>query len=100
MNTTKFQYKLQNLTGTKQTDYLLWEVVKDLSPPITRDASIRLSDEKWARSNAEKREAFASYLPEVFKPIEPTKGECLLNTNMCRPEKLIRFTINDINMII
>jgi hypothetical protein len=65
---------LQGLTPTASTDYSLWKTTKKLKPVTQTSSPIRTPQVTWARSNAEKAQAFVSHLASVFQPhpFDPT----------------------------
>lgn len=62
-----FQSYLENLSPAKNDDYSLWKAIRSLKyqskplPPIKEEG-------RWARTGAEKAEAFANHLEKVFSP--------------------------------
>lgn len=64
------QKYLENLTATETTDYSLWKATKKIKQPQKSIPPIRLPTGNWARSDAEKAEAFAVHLTEVFQPFD------------------------------
>jgi hypothetical protein len=58
----------KSLSPSEATDYSLWKATKRLKRPKIQMSPILKSDGSWAKSNAEKSEAFAQYFSDVFKP--------------------------------
>lgn len=59
---------LKQLTATDETNYSLWKATKRLNQPKESIPPLQKNDGSWARSDAEKSEAFAEHLAGVFKP--------------------------------
>jgi hypothetical protein len=59
---------LHGLTPTASTDYSPWKTTQKLKTVTQPSTPIRTSPGTWARSNAEKAQAFAHHLATVFKP--------------------------------
>jgi len=68
------QTYLSNLSASAASDYSLWKATKNLKHPSTTSPPIRKHDNSWARSNAEKAEAFVKHFSAVFTP---NPNECL-----------------------
>lgn len=63
-----FQEYLKNLDATETSDYSLWKATKKLKGPRASVPPIRIEENKWARNENEKAEAFAKHLTETFTP--------------------------------
>lgn len=63
-----FESRIISLTATRDTDYSLWKITKNLSRPQIPVPPIQHPDGKWAKTEAEKAEILARYLEEVFQP--------------------------------
>lgn len=61
-------HRIQSLTPNSTDEYSLWKIIKNIKAPITTKAPLKLSDNKWARSDKERAEAFARFLEGVFVP--------------------------------
>jgi hypothetical protein len=59
---------LHGLTPTASTVYSLWKTTKKLKTVTQPSVPIRTSQGTWARSNAEKAQAFGNHLASVFQP--------------------------------
>jgi hypothetical protein len=64
------QTSLNGLTPTASTDYSLWKTTKTVTQTST---PLRTPQGTWARTNADKAQAFANHLASVFQrhPPEP-----------------------------
>jgi hypothetical protein len=59
---------LHGLTPTASTDYPLCKTTEKLKTVTQHSTPIRTSQGTWARSNAERAQAFAHHLASVFQP--------------------------------
>jgi hypothetical protein len=59
---------LHGLTPTASTNYSLWKTTKKLKTVTQPSTPVRTSQRTWARSNAEKAQAFAHHLASIFQP--------------------------------
>lgn len=62
------QRLLTNLDPTKETNYSLWKVTKNMKRPITHIPPLGNASSGWARSDQEKATVFAEHLRKVFQP--------------------------------
>lgn len=81
----------------------MWKATRKIKQPQQSIPPIRLSNGNWARSDADKAEAFAEHLAEVFKPfdseIDAHEEEEIYqlleaSLNMCQPIR--NFKVNEI----
>lgn len=66
---------LENLSGTKESNYSLWKAAKNFDRPISQIPPLRKNDNSWARSALEKVELFANHLEKTFQPIPQQTNE-------------------------
>jgi hypothetical protein len=62
---------LNGLTPTTSTDYSMWKTTKKLKNITQTSTPLRTPQGTWARTNADKAQAFASHLATVFQPHPP-----------------------------
>jgi hypothetical protein len=64
---------LNGLTPTASTDYSLWKTTKKLKKVTQTSTPLRTPQGTWARTYADKEQAFANHLATVFQPhpLEP-----------------------------
>jgi hypothetical protein len=62
---------LNCLTPTITTDYSLWKTTKRLKTVTQTSTPLRAPQGTWARTNADKTQAFANRLASVFQPHPP-----------------------------
>jgi hypothetical protein len=62
---------LNGLTPTASTDYSLWKSTKRLKTVTQTSTPLRMPQGTWARTNADKAQAFTNHLASVFQPQPP-----------------------------
>jgi hypothetical protein len=62
---------LNGLTPTASTDYSLWKATKRLKTVTKTSTPLRMPQGTWARTNADKAQAFANHLASLFQPHPP-----------------------------
>jgi hypothetical protein len=65
---------LNGLTPTASTDYSQWKTTKRLKTVTQTSVPLRTPQGTWARTNADKAQAFANHLASVFQPHLPEPG--------------------------
>jgi len=73
----EFENFVSNLSPEKSTNYSLWRATKLRRKPIQRNNPIRLQNGDWAKSDAEKGQAFAHHLEHVFTPHKSVTNQTL-----------------------
>lgn len=91
---------LSNLDPTDSTSHSLWRATKQLKSPVTFESPIRLPNGDWARNNAEKANAFADHLTQVFTPNISSTTNCNLQPSCNLPKKPIQFGLPELKNII
>ena len=61
-----FTKYLTDLTADKSTDYSLWKSTKNLKRPITQSPPLKMTHDKWAKSNTQKAQLFSEHLANIF----------------------------------
>lgn len=81
---------LENMSPTRNDGHSLWKATKYLNRPQQSFPPLRYLS-SWAKTDAEKAEAFANHLASVFKPndsnLDETELDCTLNQDLqlCLP---------------
>lgn len=99
-NERSFQNYVKNLSPSITSDYSLWKAAKNLNRPTNAEAPIRVANGDWARSDAEKGNAFAKHLKNVFTPNRPLVTHQLRRLPNALPTEPLRFTMKDLNLTI
>jgi hypothetical protein len=81
---SNIQTFLHGLAPMASTDYSLWKTTKKLKPVTQTSSPILTPQNTWARSNAEKAQAFANRLATVFQP-HPSDPTSTPKANLTSP---------------
>jgi hypothetical protein len=94
MTTSKHSYMI--LPPTASTDYSLWKTTKELKPVTQTSTPIQTPQGTWARSNAEKAQAFANRLATVFQP-HPSEPNSTPEATLTSQRSEVQAIINNLH---